>query len=107
MLKTLPSDLRSWWNLRNDDILNFRWADPDYVRAYMFNLPPENQTAGYHMGSDRYVWGRETSLRDHSEPRQLQTQFNWYSFMLWGRMGYNPNTSNSFYVKVLERNNFV
>ncbi len=102
VLKTLPSDLRSWWNLRNDDILNFRWGNPDFVRASLVNLPPENQTAGYHMGSDRYVWGRETALRNHTEPRQLQTQFNWYSFMLWGRMGYNPNTPNSFYQKVLE-----
>lgn len=99
VLKTLPSDLKSWWNLRNDDILTFRWGSPDYVRAFLRNLPPENQTAGYHMGSDRYVWGRETGLNDHTEPRQLQTQFNWNKFMLWGRLGYNPSTPNNLFVK--------
>lgn len=99
VLPTLPDTLRSWWNLRNDDILHFRWADPDYARSYILNLPPENRTAGYHMGSDRYVWGRETILNNHTSPRQLQTQFNWLYFMLWGRMGYNPATPNSLIIK--------
>ena len=98
VLTTLPEGLRSWWNIRNDDILIFRWGNPDYARSFILNLPPENQTAGYHMGSDRYIWGRETVLRDHETPRQLQTQFNWYKFMIWGRMGYNPSTPNSLFV---------
>ena len=97
VLQTLPPHLKSWWNLRNDDVLNFRWGNSDYTRAFLLNLPPENQTAGYHMGSDRYVWGRETILNNHETPRQLQTQFNWYQFMLWGRLGYNPNIQNSLF----------
>lgn len=97
VLKTLPLSLKSWWNLRNDDILTFRWGDPDYVKAFLRNLPPEHQTAGYYMGSDRYVWGRETILRDAESPRQLQTKFNWYRFMLWGRLGYNPNIPNQLF----------
>ena len=101
VLPTLPSSLRIWWNVRNDDILTFRWGDPDYVRSYIMNMPPENQTAGFHMGSDKYVWGRETMLRKSDNPRELQTKYNWYNFMLWGRMGYNPATPNELFVKIL------
>lgn len=97
VLKTLPSDLRIWWNLRNDDVLTFRWGDPDYVKSYIKNLPPEHQTAGIHMGSDRYVWGKEMSLKSAGDERQLQTKFNWYRFMLWGRLSYNPNLSNDVF----------
>ena len=81
--------------------MTFRWGDPDYVRSYIMNIPPESQTAGYHMGSDKFVWGRETMLRDHETPRQLQTKYNWYNFMLWGRMGYNPSLSNEHLVKLI------
>jgi len=92
--------LKAWWNLRNDDIFCFRWGDPDYVREFLTNLPPDC-TAGYHMGSDGYVWGREfTSLRP-DEPRAMEIRKHWYSFMLWGRLGYDPRLDRGFFEKVL------
>ncbi|MBN2137245.1 MAG: hypothetical protein JW720_05530 [Sedimentisphaerales bacterium] len=80
-------DVKCWWNLRNDDIFNFRWGDPEYVRQFLSNLP-EN-TAGYHMGSDGYVWGREFTSFEPESPRTLEIEKHWYSFMLWGRLGYD------------------
>ena len=92
--------LKGWWNLRNDDIFCFRWGDPDYVREFLTNLPPDC-TAGYHMGSDGYVWGREfTSLRP-DEPRALEIRKHWYGFMLWGRLGYDPRLDRAFFERVL------
>ncbi len=86
-----------WMNLRNDDIFCFRWGNPDYVREYIKNLPPEPILAGYHMGSDGYVWGREfTSLQPES-PRQLEIDKHWYKFMLWGRLGYDPELDHEFF----------
>lgn len=89
-------DIGCWMNLRNDDIFCFRWGDPDYVRAYMQNLPPEPILAGYHMGSDGYVWGREFTSLDPESPRQLEIDKHWYKFMLWGRLGYDPGLDRTF-----------
>ncbi|MEM9528689.1 MAG: hypothetical protein AAGA31_18895, partial [Bacteroidota bacterium] len=79
-----PYGLKSWWNLRNDDIFVYRWGDPEYVRSFLKNFPREH-TAAYHMGSDGYVWGREFIAKDHSLAGQLEIKKHWYNFMLWGR----------------------
>jgi len=91
--------VRCWWNLRNDDIFNFRWGDPDYVRAFLKNLPPKHLTAGYHMGSDGYVWAREHTSTEPDSPRQLEIRKHWYRFMLWGRLGYDPTLGREFFEK--------
>ncbi|MBL7220058.1 MAG: carbohydrate-binding family 6 protein [Phycisphaerae bacterium] len=96
-----PHKVKGWWNLRNDDIFNFRWGDPDYVREFLKNLPPAELTAGYHMGSDGYVWGREHTSTEPEKPRQLEICKHWYNFMLWGRLGYDPKLDRAFFERVL------
>jgi hypothetical protein len=91
--------LRVWWNLRNDDIFVFRWGDPDYVRAFLKNLPPEQFTAGYFVGSDGYVWAREFNSTEPETPPRLEIHKHWYNFMLWGRLGYDPALDHSFFAK--------
>jgi len=93
--------VKCWWNLRNDDIFNFRWGDPDYAREFLRHLPPPEVTAGYHMGSDGYVWGVEHTSTEPDSPRQLEIEKHWYKFMLWGRLGYDPELDDEFFVKVL------
>ncbi|WP_066629035.1 3-keto-disaccharide hydrolase [Labilibacter marinus] len=92
---------KSWWNLRNDDIFHLRWGDPDYVREFLANLPPEQITAGYHMGSDGYVWGREHIDKNEALAGKLEIEKHWFKFMLWGRLGYNNTLSNKHFEKVL------
>ena len=87
--------LKSWWNVRNDDIFHFRWGNPEYASEFIKNIPPEELTAGYYMGSDGYVWGREFISKHPKEPRELEIDKHWYNFMLWGRMGYNPDMSRT------------
>ena len=101
VLEEAPEGTRWWWNLRNDDIFYFRWGDPDYVRDFINNLPPSDQTRGIHMGSDGYVWGREFVSTDPETPRQLEIEKHWYKFMLWGRLAYNPELSNAFFEKAI------
>ncbi|GAI80679.1 unnamed protein product, partial [marine sediment metagenome] len=48
-------------NLRNDDIFVLRWGDADYVREFLQNVPRDLMRfeAGFYMGPDGYVFGRE------------------------------------------------
>lgn len=86
--------LKSWWNIRNDDIFHFRWGDAAYASSFIKNIPPKDVTAGYFMGSDSYVWAREFISKHPTSPRQLEIDKHWYNFMLWGRLGYDPDVNH-------------
>ena len=96
-LPNIPQNIRTWWNVRNDDNYIFRWGGHEYIRDYIKNLPPENRTAGYLLGSDGYVWGKNFITKGKEGNEFLEIKKHWYSFMLWGRMGYNPNTSKEVF----------
>ena len=109
-LDKIPMDMATWWNLRNDDIFIQRWGDPDFVREYILNFPHHSKpcdqapclTAGYIMGSDRYFWGRESMSKNPQSPRQLENEKHWYKFLLWGRLGYDPYTSDDLLIGLIK-----
>ncbi len=94
-------DLQTIWTLRNDDVYHFRWGAPDFVREFIQNLP-RKVSRGFYLGSDQYVWGREFLSRQSESPRQLEIAKHWYHWMLWGRLGYNPNLSDERFVQILQ-----
>ncbi|MEP2777646.1 MAG: hypothetical protein ABJQ29_09050 [Luteolibacter sp.] len=87
--------LRSWLTLRNDDVYSFRWADPEFARAFIKAIPPEDKIAGFYMGPDGYVWGRDFLTKDPGEKRQTVMGKQWLSFDLWGRLAYEPDLPDS------------
>lgn len=98
----LPKDQRLWLTVRNDDIYSFRWGNPDYARKYLSAIPGQDKIAGYYMGSDGYCWGRDFLGKDGTETRPLIIQKQWYSFMLWGRLSYNPELPDELFRNALE-----
>jgi hypothetical protein len=93
VLPLLSPQLRSWLTVRNDDIYSFRWADLDYARAFVKAIPGEDKIAGFYMGPDGYIWGRDFLTKDAATPRQTVMQKQWLSFALWGRLAYDPDLS--------------
>lgn len=90
--------LKTLWTIRNDDALMFRWAAPDFVREFVRNIPRE-PSAGYYIGSDMWVWGRDflttrTQLSRSKSTRPLEIDRHWLHFLLWGRLGYDPTLDN-------------
>lgn len=91
-LPLLSPKLQSWLTIRNDDIYSFRWANNDYARRFIRSIPEIQKIAGFYMGPDGYCWGKDylfKNYRDNTPPLIIQKQ--WYSFMLWGRLSYNPS----------------
>jgi hypothetical protein len=86
--------LRTWLTVRNDDIYSFRWADPTYAREFIRNIPGPDKVAGFYMGPDGYNWGRDYLSRDSGPVPPLVMQRQWYSFLLWGRLAYDPELSD-------------
>ncbi|MBI4623204.1 MAG: carbohydrate-binding family 6 protein [Verrucomicrobia bacterium] len=91
VLPLLSPKLRSWLTVRNDDIYSFRWADLDYARAFIKAIPGPDKVAGFYMGTDGYLWGRDFLTKDPGGPRPTVMQKQWLSFTLWGRLAYEPD----------------
>ena len=91
---------KTLWTLRNDDNFYFRWGAPDFVRDFIKNIPYE-VSKGFYFGSDNYIWGREFLERKPVNPRQLEIEKHWYSWMIWGRLGYNPDLNDDRFIKII------
>ncbi len=102
LLEGLAPGRKTWLTVRNDDIYTFRFGDPVYARDYIRNMPPTDKMAGFYMGPDGYIWGRDF-LERHPDPgpRPLVMEKQWYSFMLWGRLAYDPSLPDAHFERVL------
>lgn len=96
----LSQQTKSWLTIRNDDIYSFRWANNDFARQFIKDIPQVDKIAGYYMGPDGYNWGRDYLTR--GTEHQLILQKQWYSFMLWGRLSYDPNLPDQLFFTVLQ-----
>jgi hypothetical protein len=92
-----------WLNLRNDDLFVLRWGDADYVREFLQNVPRDlmRYEAGFYMGPDGFVFGREFVNKDPERSGELEIHKHWYRFMLWGRLGYDLTLTRDFFEKRL------
>ena len=93
--------MKTIWTLRNDDNYMYRWGAPDFVREFIQNIPHE-VSRGFYYGSDQWVWGREFLMKDPESPRQIEIVKHWYHWMMWGRLGYDPEISNERFASILE-----
>ena len=95
-------DLKTIWTLRNDDVYHFRWGAPGFVREFIRNIPHEH-SRGFYLGSDQYIWGREFLSTEPQVPGRLEVGKHWYHWMLWGRLGYDPQLPDERFVAILAR----
>ena len=100
LLQALPAGKRTWLTIRNDDVYSFRWANPQYARDYIRAMPPPDKMAGFYMGPDGYVWGREFLAKQPSSPRETVMAKQWFSFLLWGRLSYDPTLPDSHFTRI-------
>jgi len=102
LIENIAPGRKTWLTVRNDDIYTFRFGDPAYARDYIANIPPPDKISGFYMGPDGYTWGRDFLERNPSPgPRPLVMEKQWYSFMLWGRLAYDPSLPDSHFERAL------
>jgi uncharacterized protein with PIN domain len=97
---TSAGDLKTLWTLRNDDIYCLRWGAPGFVRQFIRNIPYD-VSEGYYYGSDQWIWGREFLGRYSDSPRKLEVEKHWYQWMIWGRLGFNPDMTDERFVDII------
>ena len=70
------------------------------MRSFIKNIPYD-VSQGFYYGSDQYIWGREFLSKDPDSPRQIEIKKHWYHWMMWGRLGYDPDLTNERFKKIL------
>lgn len=94
------NNLKSWQTVRNDSFYFIQWGDPDFVRAYLKGLPGQGDWfRGFLMGSDGLCPTRVFYSKNSVAQGLLEVQRQWYMFMLWGRLAYNPATPDAVFRK--------
>lgn len=102
-LPNIHAEHRTWLTVRDDDIYSFRWGNPEFARAFIRNMPGPDKMAGFYMGPDGTVWGREFISTEPEKPRELIISKRWYSFMLWGRLSYDPKLPDSLFERTIAK----
>ncbi|MBN2089894.1 carbohydrate-binding family 6 protein [candidate division KSB1 bacterium] len=89
--------------IRDDSYYYLRGgSDPDFTRAYIKNIPNIHANfEGFQLGPDGIVWGREYVSRAPEAPPQLILKKRWYSFRIWGKLAYDPDTPDSEFMSIL------
>jgi hypothetical protein len=91
-----------FFTVRDDDWYMLRGgSDPAFARAYIKKMPYPENFQGFYLGPDGYTWGREYISNEPDSPTQLILKKRWYSFQLWGKLGYDPDIPDSDFVKIL------
>lgn len=91
-------NLRSWLTVRNDDFYYHNWGDPDFARQYVNGMVDKGDWfVGFYMGSDGFSPTRTFFSKSSATQGLLEIQRQWYLFMLWGRISYNPTISDDVF----------
>ncbi len=95
-------NLKSWLNLRNDDFYYHNWGDPDFVRTYLNGIINKGDWfAGFYMGADGYTPTRTFFSKNSVTQGILDVQRQWYMYMLWGRLSYNPQINEDVFKEIM------
>ena len=95
--------LKTWLTFRNDDYFYLSWGDPKFVRDFMAGIPLKETVVGMYIGIDGYNPSRARLFKNESLNGQLEVERRWYMEMLWGRISYNPATSDEVFKNLLAK----
>lgn len=90
------------YTVRNDDVFTHRWGDPEYVRAYIKGMI-KPYVKGFYWGADGYLWGNDFQHVEHGHKTwKYDYERHIFQFQLWGRLSYDPETSDDVWVHLLK-----
>ena len=93
------NNLKTWLTVRNDELYYHNWGDPVFARTYISSMLGIGSDIfrGFYMGSDGFCPTRTFFSKNNETQGILEVKRQWYMFMLWGRLSYNPNTSDNVF----------
>jgi hypothetical protein len=93
----VPEKYKVTWTARNEDFFCLRWGVPDFVRDHVIKNSPA-YVGGYFTGSETYIPAKDYFTRDSINlPWKYAFERQWLYYKIWGRLLYNPATSNEVF----------
>jgi len=90
---------KTWLELRNDDFYFLSWGDPQFVRECIAGYPDAGKyIAGFMYGADGWVNTRDFTSKNNSFTGMLEIKRDWFSYRIWGRLSYNPQTPDEVFI---------
>jgi hypothetical protein len=100
----VPADLartqkKTWLEVRQDDFYYLHWGHPQFARDYICAFPDKDKyIQGFFYGSDGWTATRDFYSKADVHKNVLDIKRLWYTQMLWGRLSYNPETSDQVFI---------
>jgi len=94
-----PENYSIAWMIRNEDIFQLRWGEPDFIRAHIATNGGA-YVGGYFVGSEGNIPAVDASHRRHRHQTwQYAFQKQWLFYMQWGRLLYDPDTPDAVFAQ--------
>lgn len=99
----VPEDYKITWTARNEDFFCLRWGVPSFVRAHINQNSPA-YVGGYFVGSETYIPAKDYFTKPGiSVNWKYAFERQWLFYKIWGRLLYNPNTSDAVFAAEFKR----
>jgi hypothetical protein len=93
--KPNPTAYKIVWTARNEDFFCLRWGVPSFVREHI-KQNMQAYSGGYIIGSETYIPAKDYFSKDSVHlPWKYAFERQWLFYKLWGRLLYDPNTSDA------------
>ena len=95
--KPEPTKYKIIWTARNEDFFCLRWGVPSFVRNHILKNT-HSYSGGYIIGSETYIPAKDYFTKDSiGRPWRYAFERQWLFYKLWGRLLYNPETSDNVF----------
>ena len=100
-INPLPTKYKYVWTVRNEDFYVLRWGNSDFIRQFLANNS-QQYVGGCFIGSEIFTPALDYTSKPGAHKTwdyHFQRQWLWYA--MWGRLLYNPETSDDVFEKML------
>lgn len=98
-----PEKYSMIYTMRNEDFFVLRWGEPEFIRE-MIRRNSQDYVGGYLIGSETYIPGKEYITK---QGKHLTWSYafekQWLFYSVWGRLMYDPGTSNDVFANMFDR----
>jgi hypothetical protein len=92
-----PKNYKITWMIRNEDFFALRWGVPEFTRAHIARNH-HSYVGGYFVGSEGYIPVNDYFTAGSGKVDwKYAFQRQWLFYKIWGRLLYNPTTSDSVF----------
>lgn len=98
-----PEKYSMIYTMRNEDFFVLRWGEPEFIRE-MIKRNSQDYVGGYLIGSETYIPGKEYITKPGKHLTwEYAFEKQWLFYQVWGRLMYNPGTSNDVFANMFDR----